>query len=273
LQNLKFTSNLINLGFKLKRLVVSIAIITLLIVCFLNTTHAAYSPILSSTAKTETTVTLSWTESNDWLFSKYEAFYATSVNGPWTSFWSTTSKGETSTFKGGLSPNTDYYFKIKDSAALVGTTPSNTLQVRTQPSPSLEITSNTETPASLSWLVYNTYSSQVPFWSYTVQMKTAEGSWSTLTTITDRSQNTYTATGLSAGTFYFQIIDKVGSSGQYSSSSNVVTLTIQEPNPFSDIFNSSNGFLWLLIAVLIIALVIVGAVLVLFNRKRNSSNF
>jgi chitodextrinase len=85
----------------------------------------------------------------------------------------------------------------------------------------------TTTSASLSWYDYNTYSSLVPFDSYTVQMSTSgsSGSWSTLTEITNPSQNTYTTTGLSPGQeYYFMMYDTVGTSGcMQSAYSNVVS--------------------------------------------------
>jgi hypothetical protein len=205
-----------------------------LFVGFVGLTHvvnAAASVTLSSPAQTETTVTLSWTQSNDWLFSSYELYYSsTGVNGPYSSSWSTTNKGETITVMHGLSPNTDYWFYILDSGSFVGSTPSNTLQVKTKQVPSLRVNAKTTTTVSLLWDDYNTYSSLVPFDGYTVQMSTsgASGPWSTLTTIADRSQNTYTETGLSPGqTYYFRMYDSVGISGNIVSAfSNIVSVTV-----------------------------------------------
>lgn len=255
------------------RKILLIVIVSIILINITNTAYGATSVTLSSPAQTETTVTLSWTGSDDWFFSKYEAFYATSVNGPWRSFWSTTDKGQTSTYIGGLSPNSDYYFKIEDSASVVGTTSSNTLQVRTKSVPQLTITSNTMTTASLRWVVYNTYSSHVPFKSYIVQMRTSGGSWSTLTTITDASQNTYTVTGLSPGTYDFQMIDKVGSTGQHTSTSNIANLVIPEPTPtplsIQDIISLPIGTY---LAILIVSIIAIIIVIVLILRRRNTNN-
>ncbi|MCW4000334.1 MAG: fibronectin type III domain-containing protein [Candidatus Bathyarchaeota archaeon] len=246
----------------------------LLLIYSASYVQGAYSPTLSSPAQTETTVTLQWTKSDDWIFSKYETFYSTSVNGPWKSFWSTDSKDQTSTFIGGLIPNTDYYFKVEDSGSLVGTTPSNTLQVRTKANPALEITSNTLTTASLRWIVYNTYSSSVPFKSYTIQMRTQGSSWSILTTSTDATQNTYTVTGLCPGTYEFQIIDKVGNNGQYSANSNVATLVIPEPTPeptsaplISEQWMVSPVIIGAIIFIIALVLIVVAALLITRRRK------
>ena len=212
-------------------------VITLFLILFLgfvgstNVAKAAASVILSSSAQTETTVTLSWTQSDDWLFSSYELYYSsTGGNGPYSSVWKTTTKGDTSTIMQGLSPNTNYWFYILDSGTFVGSTPSNTLQVKTKQVPSLRENAKTTTTVSLLWDDYNTYSSLVPFDGYTVQMSTsgANGPWSTLTTIADRTQNTYTATGLSPGqTYHFRMYDSVGTSGNIASSfSNIVSVTV-----------------------------------------------
>lgn len=193
-----------------------------------NNVSAATSVTLSSPAKTETTVTLSWTRSDDWLFSNYQLFYSsTGVNGPFESIWSTTNKDTTTTYIYGLAPNTDYYFYILDTGSGVGSSPSNTLQVTTKPNPDIIVTSHTSTTISLQWYDYNTYSTLVPFDSYVIQIGiNSNSSMSTLTSITDVSQNTYTVTGLGPGDYYFSVYDKVGTTGQYTSYSTIVEQTI-----------------------------------------------
>jgi hypothetical protein len=184
-----------------------------------NISKAATTVTLSSTAQTETTVSLSWTESQDVFFSSYTLYFSSAgVNGPYSDIWSTTVKGQTTTYVNGLSPNTNYWFYIVDSGVFVGSSSSNTLQVATAPNPYLEITSQTMTTVSLLWYDYNTYSSQVPFDSYTLQMSTFGGPWSTITTITDPSQNTYVITGLSPGLYYVRMCDSVGTSGNIQTS-------------------------------------------------------
>lgn len=216
-----------------KERILASSVITLLLfvslLCLANMAYGAFSPTLTSPAQTETTVTLSWTTSNDWLFSNYEVTYATSVNGPYYNLQTITNKDQTTVCVTGLSPSTDYYFVIQDSGSMVGTTPSNTFEVKTTSTPQIVITSRTATTASLQWTDYNTYSSKVPFQSYVVQMSTSGGSWSTLTTVTDVTQSTYTVTGLSPGTYDFRMYDEVGTSGQYQSTSNEATLVINPP--------------------------------------------
>jgi hypothetical protein len=102
-------------------------------ICLTNTALGAASVTLSSPAQTETTVTLAWTKSDDWLFTNYKVTYSTSVNGPYTTLATITNKETTAYAVTGLSPNTDYYFIIQDSGTGVGTTPSNTRQVKTKP--------------------------------------------------------------------------------------------------------------------------------------------
>jgi hypothetical protein len=69
----------------------------------------------------------------------------------------------------------------------------------------------------------------MPFQSYVVQMSVSGGQWSTLTTISDVSQSTYTVTGLSPALYQFRMYDQVGTSGQYGSTSNVINVNIPLP--------------------------------------------
>ena len=152
---------------------------------------------------------------------------ASSVNGPYTTIATINNKDTIDYAVVGLNPNTDYYFEIQDTDAFDDAT-SNQLQVNTKPNPTISITSRTQTTVSLKWSDYNTYSSQIPFESYVIQMGTNGGQWSTLTTITDVSQSTYTVTGLSPATYSFRMYDKVGTSGQYTSTSNKEYVTINK---------------------------------------------
>lgn len=210
------------------------------LICSIDMSYGATSVTLNSPAQTETTVTLSWTRSDDWLFKDYKVTYATSVNGPYTTVTTITDPAKTSYVVTGLYPNTDYYFIVQDSGTAVGTTPSNTLQVRTTPNPQISITSRTATTVSLQWIDYNSYSAQMPFHSYVIQMSTNDGPWSTVTTVSDVSQNTYTVTGLSPATYDFRMYDKVGTSGQYSSTSNVASMVIH-PNVLIQISSSTTS--------------------------------
>lgn len=210
-------------------MIITLFLISTIIGCLQDTVYGAFSPILSSTAQTETTVTLSWTQSNDWVFSNYNVTYSNSPTGPFYQYAIITDKGITSTAVTNLNPNSDYYFIVYDSGALVDTSPSNTLYKKTMPIPTLSIVSKTASTVSLQWSDSNTYSSKIPFHSYVVQMSTNGGEWSTLTTLTDVTLHTYTVTGLSPATYEFRMYDKVGSSGEYSTMSNKETATLYLP--------------------------------------------
>lgn len=190
--------------------------------------RAATSVTLSSSAQTETTVTLTWSQSGDLLFTSYTLYYSSAgANGPWSNIWSTGTKSTTAMFVNGLSPSSNYWFYILDTDAL-GHANSNTLEVTTTNNPSLQITSTTTSTASLSWNEFNTYSSLVPFDSYTVQSSSSSGGpWSTVTTISNPSQTSYTVTGLSPGQkYYLAMFDTVGSAGNLQDTySNYVTYT------------------------------------------------
>lgn len=210
-----------------------LCVIALICVSFTSMVNAATSVTLSSPAQTETTISLSWTGSNDILFSSYTVYMSTNgVNGNFTNIWSTTNKGQTSTFVYGLVPNTSYYFYVTDSGTLVGTSPSNYIQATTNSNPVLSNTAQTTSTVSLQWTDYNSYSTLVPFDNYVIQMSTSgsNGPWSTLTTVTQSSQNTYTVTGLNSGKYYFIMYDTVGSTGYTQTSySNAISVTISPP--------------------------------------------
>lgn len=182
---------------------------------------------LTSTAQTETTITLSWPQSSDVWFYSYTLYESTSVNGPYSNIWSTGNKGTTSYGVSGLSSNTNYYFKVHDSGLLVDYD-SNTLQVTTVSNPQLTVTSYDYSSVSLAWTDYNTYSSLEPFVSYTLQTSSsASGPWTTVTSITDSSQNSYRQMGLFHQTYWFQLYDTVGLSGNTQASlSNVANVSI-----------------------------------------------
>jgi hypothetical protein len=230
---------------KTKLLVIS-AIALLLFVglsCLTNPVLGAFTPTVSSPAQTENTITLSWTKSNDILFTSYEVTYATFVNGPYYSVTTITDKSQTSYAITGLTPSTPYYFIIKDKSNDVissSTSSSNTLQANTVPNPKISVTSTTQSTVSLQWIDYNSYTSVMPFQSYVIQMSTNNGAFSTLTTISDVSQNTYTVTGLSPATYQFQMYDEVGSSGQHQDTTNIATAYVYSPvqvqisNPSTD---------------------------------------
>ena len=155
-----------------------------------------------------------------------------------------TDASQTSYAVTGLNPDTAYYFIIQDTSNdIIGssTQTSNTLQANTNPIPTLSNPSKTSSTVSLHWSDYNSYSSTVPFESYVVQMSGSGGQWSTLTTITDVSQSTYTVTGLSPAIYQFRMYDKAGLSGQISSTSNSVTVHLYEPlqvqinNPYTSV--------------------------------------
>jgi fibronectin type III domain protein len=213
-----------------------LCIITLSGLSVTNMVKAATSVTLSTTGHTPNSITLSWTGSNDILFSSYKLYESSvGVNGPYTEIWSTSSKGTTSTYADGLSPDTSYYFYIVDSGTLVGSSNSNTLQATTTSDPTLSAISQTATTVSLQWYDNNIYTTLVPFDSYSVQMSSSgpNGPWSTLTTFNEPSQNTYAVTGLSAGTtYYFMLGDVFGSSVPgWIIDSNVVTVTLVAPTP------------------------------------------
>jgi putative lipoic acid-binding regulatory protein len=189
--------------------------------------HGATTVSLSSIAHTETTITLSWTESQDRYFVNYTLYMGLNVNGPYNVIASITNKAQTTYAVTSLNYSTNYYFYIVDYDSF-GSARSNTLEANTTSPPVLNVNSVTQTTVSLTWTDYNTYSSLVPFVSYTVEMKSLTGgNWSTVSIINSVSSNSFTVTGLSPGsTYYFRIYDTVGTgTNLFNTFSNTVTAT------------------------------------------------
>jgi hypothetical protein len=214
----------------------------LLIISLSSFTSAATTVHITADSHTATTVSLTWTKTTDLLFDNYAVTYSMFVNGPYTTVATIKDSSKTSYAITGLSPNTAYFFIINDTSNdIIGksTQSSNCLQVNTNPVPVLSSPSKTTTTVGLQWSDYNSYSSSVPFKNYVIQMCVSGGQWSTLTTITDYTQNTYTVTGLSPGIYQFIMFDQVGDSAQYGANSNTVTVSTYEPlqaeisNPFT----------------------------------------
>ena len=217
-------------------------------------TKAAATLSLYTSGVTEHSITLSWNESPDTFFSGYQLYESTTgTNGAFTEIWSSSSKSQTSTYVYDLSPDTNYWFYVKDLDLLTGTADSNTYEATTTNVPTLSVTSTTSTTASLQWTDYNTYSSLVPFDSYTLQMSTigAYSGYSTLTTITSSSQTTYVITGLSAGTYWVQIFDTVGSSD--TALSDPVSFTLTAPTATPEFPSMAILAVFLVLSVLLVA--------------------
>lgn len=200
----------------------------ILLACLTNvsTVRAANTLTLNSVGRTETTITLAWSHTQDGLLFSNYALYgsASGANGSFTNIFTSTDASNTSVVVSGLLPKTTYSFYIVDTGALwVGTTISVIISVTTSSPPILSLTSFTLSTASLAWTDTNIYSDvSAPFRSYTVQMCTSgangvpSGAWSTLMTITNRAQNTYTVTGLNVGIYYFRIYISTGVDSSYS---------------------------------------------------------
>jgi hypothetical protein len=237
----------------LKTLVFSLicALFSIFLICLANVPNvkAAPSITLNRVGSTETTITFSWTESNDPLFSKYTLFnlhYNENENGPYDEVWSTTDKKATTTTIATTNivyPNfkdsTTNYFYILETDKLGNSSKSNIITAKptSSPNPNLYIASQTTTTATLQWTDLNIYCPQVPFNSYAIQVSNSsqDGPWSTIYKLTEKpeftNQLTYTLTGLSTGTYYARMSDTVGTSGNTQTSySKVVAITVSNTN-------------------------------------------
>ena len=203
---------------------------------------ALSSPTLSYSGYTETTISLVWSASSPDFgnsIENYVVYLSTAgVNGPYNSYSTgyTSDSGDLYYTFYDLNPSTNYWFYVEViEGNFLGSSDavSNTIQVTTANPPTLSASSVTQTTVSLNWQDYNDYSSNLSFQSYTVQIMPPSGSWSTLTTITQQSDTSYTVTGLSPGHQYsFIVYDTVsvtGVSQAFSSYSNEVTVTTISP--------------------------------------------
>lgn len=224
----------------------SLSLFLLLFCSLLGSAHFAYAfnGNLTCPAETETTATLQWPQSGFMGFTGYNLFISyTGSNGPWTEITAAHTTDVTKTSYGvtGLSSNTNYWFYVVEHGVLGQSGQSNTLQVTTASDPQLDpITTYDYSSATLTWTDSNTYSSLEPFVSYTLQMSSSSssGPWSTVTSLTDSTQNSFRQMGLFHQQYWFQLYDTVGPSGNTQSSySNVVEVTI--PPPFELNINAS----------------------------------
>jgi len=203
---------------------------------------ALSSPTLSYSGYTETTISLVWSASSPDFgnsIENYVVYLSTvGVNGPYNSYSTgyTSDSGDLYYTFYDLNPSTNYWFYVEViEGNFLGSSDavSNTIQVTTANPPTLSVSSVTQTTVSLDWQDYNDYSGNVSFQSYTVQIMPPSGTWSTLTTITQQSDTSYTVTGLSPGQQYsFRVYDTVsvtGVSQTFSSYSNEVTVTTTSP--------------------------------------------
>ena len=208
----------------------------------MKTVYGVFTPTLSSPAQTETTVTLSWTKSNDLMFKAYQVEISASSNGPYCIIYSTNDSSQTAYAVVGLNPETPYYFRIEDFSfsGTVITPPSvsNTLQVCTVPNPSISGSLVRESTVSLRWVDYNSYTSVMPFINYDIEVNASGDKWSTLAYISNVAQNTYNFTCLNPATYEFRIVDEIGLPAyligtptylMWRSFSNVVTLVVPQP--------------------------------------------
>jgi PKD repeat protein len=194
---------------------------------------------LSETGVGPTTISLESSESGAFCgSSSWTLEYSfTSSNGPWYELASVGGNVNPATWWGyGFAPGATYwYYAVRDDSC-TGNSNSNTLQL-TQPEVSaLTYSTPTASTASFSWTNNAQYGGSLSFVSYGLNESVNGGPWSTVTTITTESTQSYTVNGLASGTGYsFQLITTDDycnyCSGDYdtTSSSNVVTFGTPQP--------------------------------------------
>jgi hypothetical protein len=187
--------------------------------------NAASALQLSCTGSTPTTLTLSWTKSDDLHFSKYALYMAQGPNDVFAWAWTGLDQAVTSAYFSNLNPFSYYCFYIVDVDA-AGNQSSNLCATYTAQNPALTVTAQTADTVTVTWTDNNVYSPLIPFRPYTIQISTADsnGPFTTITTVNEPTQNTYKTTGLNPGTYYLRMYETAGTG--FLSYSNTVTFSV-----------------------------------------------
>lgn len=182
-------------------------------------TQAPSVPVLSSTASTQTSVSLSWTAATDNVgVSGYDIYVDGIVKASTTGLTYTIS---------GLTASTAYNIHVKAKDAAGNSTSSNTILVSTQApdttSPSAPVLSVTDSTASSISLTWTAATDNVGVTGYEVYVNNV------LKTTT--TSLTYTVTGLTASTTYSIYVRAKDAAGNSSNSTTVTASTITVTGP------------------------------------------
>jgi PKD repeat protein len=187
------------------------------------------------------TMKLTWTQSGDSDFAKYELYMSNESGFNLTNatlFRTFANQSTTSYTVEGLTNNTTYYFRMRvldtgdlynDSNEVTGTTtPPNAPPSPVVLSEPVEVGTTT---VSLEWTV----SPERDFKQYEVHFSTQEGfnitSGTAAVTLVDKNQTTYTVTGLSANTTYFFKVRIKDTSNLFANSNEVNATTLLNAPP------------------------------------------
>ncbi|MEE8183600.1 MAG: fibronectin type III domain-containing protein [Thermoplasmata archaeon] len=177
---------------------------------------------------TSFSMALSWTESGDTDFARYEVYRSIVMGSTGTRVDIIGDKAQTTYIVGGLTGSTTYYFTLRvvDTGGLYGD--SNQVEGTTLPSnvPPASVILDTPSNVTSSALVLNwTQNNDPDFFSYEIfQSETFGSLGSKVDAIPFRSQTTYTVTGLTPDfTYYFTV--RVVDTGSLYSDSNQVSVT------------------------------------------------
>lgn len=195
------------------------------------------SPVILSSPFniTSSSMALSWTESGDTDFARYEVYQSTVMGSTGTRVDIIGGKAQTTHIVGGLSGSTTYYFTLRvvDTGGLYGD--SNQVEGTTLPgnvSPTAVILGPPSNVTSSALVLNWTENGDPDFSSYGIFQSTTFGSLgSKVDDIPFRSQTTYTVTGLSQLTTYYFTVRVVDTGSLYSDSNQVSVMTLEGNTP------------------------------------------
>lgn len=225
----------------------------------------AQLPVLQSSSVTETTVSLSWTDYNQYSNLTYFQSYTVQMmpsSGSWSTLTTLNSQSDSSYTVTGLSSGTSYSFRMYDTVYVSGvgtfSSTSNVVSVTTVSNLNVVIsTSSTSisTGSSLT-LSASTSGGTGPYtYQWYVNGNPVNGATSA----------DYTFNPANAGTYSIYVVVK-DSSGN-SQTSNAISITVS--NSIIPIgHGGANSQLFLILFVAIIIIIVIGAVLVLSKKRR-----
>ncbi len=192
------------------------------------TTGGPSPVVVSESSKTDTSITISWTENTDPDFFRYEIYVSATEGDIGYRFGFINDQSETTYTLISLDTETTYYITVRVINTVEQTADSNQIEVTTEtgaqaPTPVVvSLVSKTSTSIEISW----TENMDEDFDSYEIYVSGLEGAsgfWED--TIDDRSTTSYTITDLDPDSTYYVMIRVMNTANKYADSNQLEVKT------------------------------------------------